>query len=266
MPDPLAALREELSIANRVLANEGVLDAFGHVSVRHPSNPGRFLLSRHRAPALVAAADILEFTLDAQPVKPTDLRLYGERVIHSCIYEARPDVMAVCHHHSPAVLPYSISRARLVPVFLLGAAMGAPVPFWDSRDDFGDTSLLVVKPEEGRSLAKALGPNWTVLMGRHGATVAGTSLHELVFRTIYSCCNAELQTQARMLGHVEPLSSKEVELAAAYNLRPGPIERAWDYWIDRLGATASAGKRSRASAAGKKTMRTEKRATKTKRK
>ena len=259
MTDPLASVREELSIANRVLANEGVLDAFGHVSVRHPSNPGRFLLSRHRAPALVAPADILEFTLDAQPVKPTDLRLYGERVIHSCIYEARPDVMAVCHHHSPAVLPYSISRARLVPVYHLGATMGAPVPFWDSRDDFGDTSLLVVKPEEGRSLAKALGQQWTVLMGRHGATVVGISLHELVFRTIYSCRNAELQTQARMLGHVEPLSAREVELAAAYNLRPGPIERAWDYWVDRLEGTAG---RSRPAAASK----TARRATKAKRK
>ena len=138
------------------------------------------------------------------------------------------------------------------------------VPFWDSRDDFGDTSLLVIKPEEGRSLAKALGPHWTVLMGRHGATVVGTSLHELVFRTIYSCRNAELQTQARMLGHVDALSTKEVELAAAYNLRPGPIERAWDYWVDRLPTTAGAHRRSR-PAAGTKTMRSGRRATKAKR-
>ena len=100
MPDILAPLREELSIANRILANEGILDAFGHVSVRHPTNPGRFLLSRHRAPELVDPSDILEYTLDTEPVEPTTLRHYGERVIHGCIYQARPDVHAVCHHHS----------------------------------------------------------------------------------------------------------------------------------------------------------------------
>ena len=234
MPDTLAQLREELSIANRILSNEGILDAFGHVSVRHPSDPGRFLLSRHRAPELVDPSDILEFTLDAEPVQPTNLRLYGERVIHGCIYQARPDVLAVCHHHAPAIMPYSISRAPLVPVFHLGATMGWPIPFWDSRDDFGDTSLLVVKPEEGHSLAKALGQSWTVLMGRHGATVAGTSIRQLVFRTIYSCRNAEMQTQAHSLGHVERLTPREAELAAAYNLRPGPIERAWEYWLRRM--------------------------------
>jgi ribulose-5-phosphate 4-epimerase/fuculose-1-phosphate aldolase len=234
MPDTLAALREELSIANRVLAHEGILDAFGHVSVRHPTDPGRFLLSRHRAPELVEPSDILEYTLDTEPVVPTGVRHYGERVIHGCIYQARADVIAVCHHHAPAVLPYSISRKPLVPVYHMGATMGWPVPYWDSRDDFGDTSLLVVKPEEGRSLAKGLGQSWTVLMGRHGATVAATSIRELVFRTIYTNKNAEMQTQAHLLGHVERLTDKEIELASAYNLRPGPIERAWEYWVRRM--------------------------------
>lgn len=234
MPDTIAALRDELSIANRILANEGILDAFGHVSVRHPDDPARFLLSRHRAPELVEPADILEFTLDAEPVKPTELRLYGERVIHGCIYQARPDVMAVCHHHAPAVLPYCVAKKPLVPVYHMGATMGWPVPYWDARDDFGDTSLLVTKPEEGQSLARALGQSWTVLMGRHGATVAARSLRELAFRTVYANRNAEMQTQAHLLGHVERLSEKEIELASAYNLRPGPIERAWEYWVRRL--------------------------------
>ena len=184
---------------------------------------------------LVAPEDILEYTLDTEPVHPTTFRHYGERVIHGCIYQARPDVMAVCHHHAPAMMPYAISRAAMVPVYHLGASMGARVPYWDSRDDFGSTALVLVRPEEGRSLAKALGRGWTILMGRHGATAAGTSIRETVFRTIFSCKNAELQTQARLLGHVEPLDEKEVELAAAYNLRPGPLERAWDYWAKRVG-------------------------------
>jgi HCOMODA/2-hydroxy-3-carboxy-muconic semialdehyde decarboxylase len=112
--------------------------------------------------------------------------------------------------------------------------MGVRVPFWDSRDDFGSTALVLVKPEEGRSLANALGNSSTILMGRHGATAVGRSIRECVFRTVFSCKNAELQTQARLLGHVEPLTEQEVELAAAYNLRPGPLERAWDYWAKRV--------------------------------
>jgi HCOMODA/2-hydroxy-3-carboxy-muconic semialdehyde decarboxylase len=234
MADSLAAIREELSLANRILAHEGIVDAFGHISVRHPTDPGRFLISRHRAPELVAPEDILEYTLDTEPVHPTHFRHYGERVIHGCIYQARPDIIAVCHHHAPSMMPYAISRSAVVPVYHLGASMGVRVPYWDSRTDFGSTALVLVKPEEGHSLAKALGQGWMVLMGRHGATAAGKSIRECVFRTIFSCKNAELQTQARLLGHVEPLDEKEVELAAAYNLRPGPLERAWDYWVKRV--------------------------------
>jgi len=236
MADSLAAIREELSLANRILAHEGIVDAFGHISVRHPTDPGRFLISRHRAPQLVTPQDILEYTLDTEPVHPTPAgwRHYGERVIHGCIYQARPDIVSICHHHAPSMMPYAISRAAMVPVYHLGASMGVTVPYWDSRDDFGSTALVLVRPEEGHSLAKALGRGWTVLMGRHGATAAGKSIRECVFRTIFSCKNAELQTQARLLGHVEPLDAKEVELAAGYNLRPGPLERAWDYWAKRV--------------------------------
>ncbi|HEX2656375.1 MAG TPA: class II aldolase/adducin family protein [Xanthobacteraceae bacterium] len=234
MPQPLAQIRRELAFANRILANEGILDAFGHVSMRHPDNPGRYLLSRSLGPELVEPSDILEFTLDSEPIAPPTKRLYSERVIHGEIYKARPDVIAVCHHHAPAIMPYCIAQVDIVPVFHLGATMGQKASFWDSRNDFGDTSLLVIKPEEGRSLAKALGPNWVVLMGRHGATVVGRSLRELVFRTIYSCRNAEFQTQARMLGAVKPLTPGEVELAAGHNLGQGPVDRAWEYWVRRL--------------------------------
>jgi ribulose-5-phosphate 4-epimerase/fuculose-1-phosphate aldolase len=234
MPDSIAQVRERISLANRLLANEGILDAFGHVSMRHPTDPDRFFISRHRAPKLVQPSDVLEFTLDLKPVVPTNVRLYGEMVIHSCIYEARPDVTAVVHHHAPTILPYCISGMALKPVYHLGATMGAHVPFWDSRDDFGDTPLVVVKPEEGRSLAKALGKHWTILMRRHGATVAATSVRELIFRTIYTCRNAELQSQAHAHGQVDALTPAEAEKASAYNLQPNPVERAWDFWVQRL--------------------------------
>jgi ribulose-5-phosphate 4-epimerase/fuculose-1-phosphate aldolase len=258
MPDPLATAREDVAIANRILANEGLLDAFGHVSMRHPAIPERFLISRHRAPELVQPADIVELSLDGEPAVPTPFRLYGERIIHAAIYAARPDVMAICHHHAPPVLAYAIARVELVPVYHLGALMGPKVPYWDSADEFGDTALVVVTPEEGRSLAKALGPYWMILMGRHGATVAGASLREMVFRTIYSARNAELQTQARLVGGVNRLSPAEAAKAAVYNLRPAPMERAWDYWVMRLAnkegrdAAAAAAEKPTARSAGAK--------------
>jgi ribulose-5-phosphate 4-epimerase/fuculose-1-phosphate aldolase len=234
MPDSLAQAREDVALANRILANEGIFDAFGHVSLRHPTNPERFLISRHRAPELVQPADILELDLDGKPVVPTPHRLYGGVTIHASIFQARPDVTAICHHHAPAMLPYAIARVDMVPVYHLGASMGLKVPFWDSRDEFGDTALVVIDPAEGRSLAKALGAHWLVLMGRHGVTVVATSLRELVFRTIYTARNAELQTQAKLLGGVHGLSDEEIRKAAAYNLRPAPMERAWDLWAMRL--------------------------------
>jgi ribulose-5-phosphate 4-epimerase/fuculose-1-phosphate aldolase len=222
MPDSLAQARDDVALANRILANEGIFDAFGHVSLRHPADPQRFLISRHRAPELVQPADILELDLDGKPAVPTPHRLYGEVTIHASIFQARPDVTAICHHHAPAMLPYAIARVDMVPVYHLG------------RDEFGDTALVVVDPAEGKSLAKALGPHWLVLMGRHGATVVATSLRELVFRTIYAARNAELQTQARLLGGAHGLSDEEIRKAAAYNLRPAPMERAWDLWAMRL--------------------------------
>jgi HCOMODA/2-hydroxy-3-carboxy-muconic semialdehyde decarboxylase len=244
--------RELVARANRMIANEGVLDAFGHVTMRHPTDPGRYLMSRSRAPELVQPDDILEFTLDSQPVKPTDVRLYGERVIHGGIYQARPDVNAVCHHHAPSILPFCISGMDLKPVYHLGATLGEKVPFWDSRDEFGDTNLIVAKPEEGASLARALGPNWIVLMRRHGATVAAASLEELTFRTIYTARNAALQIQAHTLGHVSPLSSAETRLAGEYNLRPGPVARAWEYWNVRLDKAENTWRPQKAKAAAPK--------------
>ena len=226
--------RSQLTTANHILAREGVLDAFGHVSMRHPSNPDRYLLARSRSPELIEPLDILEFTLDSQPVVPSTGLLYGERVIHGCIYQARPDVHAICHHHSRAVMPFCISGIPLQPVDHLGATMGAVIPFWDQRDEFGETNLIVARSEEGQSLARALGPHWVVLMRRHGATVVGISMAEMVFRAVFSCRNAELQREAHALGGVTMLTPAEIEKAGAFNLEPRPIERAWEYWTTRL--------------------------------
>jgi ribulose-5-phosphate 4-epimerase/fuculose-1-phosphate aldolase len=233
MPDVLAETLYELIVATRILANEKVLDAFGHVSVRHPHDPQRYFIPRHRAPELAEVSDLVELTLDSEPVRPTDFRLYSEKVIHGEIYKARPDVHAVCHHHAHAVLPFAISGQQIVPVFHLGAVMGK-VQFWDQRDEFGDTNMLVVKPEEGASLARALGPHWTVLMRRHGASVAGTSLRELTFRTVFTCDNARLQSQAMAHGHVDALSPGEAKLTAAHQSRPPSSNRAWDYWVRQV--------------------------------
>jgi ribulose-5-phosphate 4-epimerase/fuculose-1-phosphate aldolase len=234
MPDPLAEARQELAIANRVLANEGVLDAFGHISLRHPTNPDRYLISRYGAAELMKPADILELTLDSKPVEPTSARLFSELVIHGCIYQARPDVHSVCHHHAVSVLPYCITGVELVPVMHLGASLGGKVPFWDSRDEFGDTPLLVTKPEEGHSLARALGDQWMVLLRRHGATVAGRSLRECVFRSIFTCRNAELQSRAMAIGSISTLSPGEAEMCGSHSLTPRTLSRTWEYWNFRL--------------------------------
>jgi len=234
MANVLDEARYELALANRIIAHEGVLDGFGHVSVRHPLDPNRYLLARSRSPELIESSDLLEFTLDSEPVTPPKSDMYGERVIHGCIYQARPDVNAVCHHHSQSVLPFCVTGIALEPVFHMGPVMGQVVPMWDSRDEFGDTDLMVVKPEEGRSLARTLGPHWMVLMRRHGATVAGRSLRELVFRTIYSHVNAEIQLRSMMIGKIGALNEAERQRAEPRQLQPRPMARAWEYWTMRL--------------------------------
>jgi ribulose-5-phosphate 4-epimerase/fuculose-1-phosphate aldolase len=230
---------EDLALANRILAHEGVLDAFGHVSMRHPRDPDRYLLSRSRSPLLIEPDDILEFTLDSEPVLPPKTLLYAERVIHGCIYQARSDVMAVCHHHAPAVMPFCIAGKPIAPVFHLGAAIGEETPFWDQHDEFGDTNLLVIKPEEGRSLARGLGKHLAVLMNRHGATVVGANLKELVARAIFMCQNADYQLRALALGKPEHLHRGEIKLAGTISAMPNVVNRTWEYWSMRLEASGA---------------------------
>jgi HCOMODA/2-hydroxy-3-carboxy-muconic semialdehyde decarboxylase len=191
-------------------------------------------LSRARAPQLVEPGDIVEYDLDSDSVKKVDVQQFSERVIHGEIFKARPDVMAICHHHAPAIMPFAIAGVSIVPVFHLAAALGETVPFWDSRDDFGDTNLLVRTKEEGASHARGLGANAAVLLRRHGATVVGRDLHEVVSRSIYLCQNADYQMRAQLLGSVDPLTAGETKLAGAINSQPNVVSRTWEYWTVRL--------------------------------
>lgn len=250
--DPLTEARLELALANRMVANEGVIDAFGHVSMRHPKNPNRYFLSRSRAPELVTPEDFIEYDLDSRPVREPSVTQYSERVIHGEIYKARPEVNAVCHHHAPGFMPLLSTGTDYVPVFHLGAVGGIKPPFWDQHDEFGDTNMLVVKPEEGASLARALGQGWMVLMRRHGVTVAGTSVRDCVFRSIYSTRNAEFQVQALTIGQsIDSLSPGETNLAGAVTKTTTGLTRAWEYWAMRVARTIglpAAGKTSKAAA------------------
>ncbi len=248
-------IRSQVALGNRILANEGALDAFGHVSMRNPANPDRYFLSRSRAPELVEPDDVLEYDLDSNVITPTDQRLYAERVIHGEIYKARPDVMAVVHHHAPAVMPFCISGVELQPVMHLGAIVGHKVPMWDQYDEFGDTNLLLVKPEEGASLARTLGQAPLVLMKGHGATVVASTIQELMFRTVYSCRNAEYQYAAAMLGKVVPLRPGEVDLAAQINAMPTATFRTWEYWQVRLEKAGGGLPRSTKKAVGSRAKR-----------
>ncbi len=237
MTSPKAALADDLVLASRILAAEGILDGFGHVSARHPERPDHFIISRVRAPELVTIDDLVEVDLAGVAVRPGDVRVFAERFVHAAIYAARPDVMAVCHHHAPPILPFCVSGVELVPVIHLGATMGTKVPFWDSQDEFGDTNLLVATMEQGRSMARALGPHWTVLLRRHGASVAARSVRELVFRCIYGARNAEVQRQSLAMGNAPALPLAEAEAAGEFNLLPIALDRNWERWCRRIERT-----------------------------
>ena len=234
MPSVIDELCYQLALANRIVAHEGVLDGFGHISVRHPEKPDHYLLSRSRSPELVEPGDILELDADSEVVTPGNILPYGECVIHGEIFRARPDVMAIVHHHSQAILPFCLTDLKLEPIMGLGATMGAVVPSWDSAHDFGDTPMVLTTIEHGASLARALGQNHMVLMRRHGATVVGASLQEVVFRSIMTHRNAELQLRAYAIADITPLSPGEAKLAHDYSLQARPLGRAWEYWVTRL--------------------------------
>ena len=226
---------EDLVTANRILAREDVVDAYGHASIRHPDDPGRYWLSRSRAPELVERGDLMEFTLDNQPVQQQGREMYSERPIHGGVYEARPDVMAVVHNHSQPVVPFSVTGAPLRPVFHLAALIGDDIPVWDIRDNFGDTNLLVTTNDQGRDLAATLGPRRVALMRGHGCVVAGGSLKEAVMASIYLQVNARLLLESLKLGEVTYLSPGEIAIMEEGQLGVRTMGRAWEYWATRAG-------------------------------
>ena len=198
---------EELVTANRILANEGIVDSFGHVSARHPDNPQHYLLSRARAPERIERDDIVEYTFDGTAIDERGRAPYLERFIHGAIYEARPDVHAVVHNHSPSTIPFGVTEKKLKPLLHMCASMGHEVPVWDSHDKFGDTALLVSDMAMGRDLAHLIGPRPTALMRGHGATVVGRSVRHAVFVSVYLELGAKLQMQAMAGGWARSNSS-----------------------------------------------------------
>jgi ribulose-5-phosphate 4-epimerase/fuculose-1-phosphate aldolase len=236
----------QLVIANRILANEGVVDAYGHVSIRHPRHPARYLLACSRSPELVERADIMEFTLDGNPVNDDGRAPYLERFIHGAIYEARPDIHAVVHAHAEDVLPFTITATPLRPVIHSGSFMGARVPVWDIADAFGDqTNLLVTNMPQGRDLARCLGGNSVALMRGHGFAAAAQSLIEVVRISVYVPRNARaLMAAMRLGGEIKSLAQGEIAARAA-GYKPYSVEtwRAWEYWAKRAGCGHLVGER-----------------------
>lgn len=227
----------ELVVANRILANEDVVDAYGHVSVRNPHDPARFFLARSLAPELVEPGDIMEFDLQGNPLGGDRRQPYLERFIHAAVYAARPDVMSVVHAHAEDVLPFGITAAPLRPVIHSGSFMGEQVPVWDIRDRFGDTNLLVTNMAQARDLAKALETNNVALMRGHGFVAAARSLIEVVRMSVYVPRNARVQLNAaRLGGEMKALSAGEIAARnAGYKPYSPETWRAWEYWATRAG-------------------------------
>jgi ribulose-5-phosphate 4-epimerase/fuculose-1-phosphate aldolase len=228
----------DLVIANRILAREEVVDAYGHVSIRHPENPNHFLIARSLAPDLVTGDDIVELGLDGQPVRNEKRTLYLERFIHAAIFEARPEVMAVVHAHAEDTLPFCIAdETRLRPVIHSGSFIGKDVPVWDIADHFGDTNLLVTNIEQGRDLAKCLAGNNVALMRGHGFAAAGRSLIEVVRMSVYLPRNARALQRAKQLGgEIKYLSQGEIDARnRGYSPYSTETWRAWEYWANKAG-------------------------------
>jgi len=228
-----AALLEDMVIGSRILADFGVLDGFGHVSARHPTNPNRFLMARSLAPALVTADDIMEFDLEGNAVDARGRTVFLERFIHSEIYKARPDVMGVVHTHSAGVIPFSVTNVPLRAMFHNPSFLAAGAPVWDIRKDFGETNMLVGDSAKGKSLAKMLGEKSVVLMRGHGDVTVGPSVKMAVFRAYYTDVNAKLQSQAIALGgEINYLTPGEGEQADKTNFVV--LDRIWNLWRMRI--------------------------------
>jgi HCOMODA/2-hydroxy-3-carboxy-muconic semialdehyde decarboxylase len=234
-PAPAAdpALIDDIVTANHILYDQGVVDGFGHVSARHDKDPNRYLLSRSMAPALVTSADIMEFDLDSNPVDSRARAPYLERFIHGEIYKVRPDVMAIVHSHSPAVLPFADTDVKLLPMNHIAGFLGAGPPVFEIRAVAGDASDMLVRSNAiGAALAKTLGPNAIALMRGHGSVAAAQSVRHVVFRAIYTEVNARTEGEALKIGKPSFLNVQEA--AAAMKTNDGLVDRPWALWKQRV--------------------------------
>lgn len=234
--DPHAAAIADVVAANHILAEQGVVDGYGHVSIRDPADPTKFLMARSTAPELVTTADVLVHDLDGNAANvPPGAKLYSERYIHAEIYRARPDVQAIVHCHSPSLIPFGVTNNPLRPLYHMSAFLGGGVPVFDIHKVTGTATDMLVKTSElGRALAKLLGDHPAVLMRGHGAVIVGSDIQQAVFRSVYTEMNAKLQSQAMVLGagKVLYLDAEEAKHAAASaNELRG---RAWELWMRKL--------------------------------
>jgi HCOMODA/2-hydroxy-3-carboxy-muconic semialdehyde decarboxylase len=227
---------KDLVIANRILANLGIVDAFGDISFRDPANPARFLLARSRSPSAVVPEDILEFALDGSPLDLEAEHLPNERFMHAAIYGARPDVKAVLHASPEDILPFGITQTPLRPVIASVGDMGLQVPVWDIAEKFGDhTGLQVTTLEQGRDLARCLGSNRVVLLRGEGFVVTGRTLNDVVRISIYIPRNGRTIMAAAPFGPSIGLAAGEVEARLALDPESPALRRGWEYWAQQAG-------------------------------
>ena len=235
-------LLDELVTANRILAHEGIVDAYGHISLRHPDKPDHYFLSRARSPQCVERSDIMEFTMDGEPIDARGRSPYFERFIHGAIFLARSEVKSIVHSHSHAVVPFGVGGEKIRPLMLNCALIGKATPIWDSHDKFGDTDLMVTSMAMGHDLARGLGSNATALMRGHGSIAVGRTIRQAVFIAIKLQESANFQREASRFKEVKYLSdgeiAKVVSLLDSADEKPlRGIDRAWEYWCDRAGET-----------------------------
>jgi ribulose-5-phosphate 4-epimerase/fuculose-1-phosphate aldolase len=224
------SLIEDLVAAYRILAQQGVLDGFGHVSARHNRSAGRFIMARSLAPELVTAGDLIEFDLDGNAVDAKGRSLYSERFIHAEIYRARPDVRSVVHNHAPSLIPFGVTTVPLRPMYHMASFIGNGVPVFDIRKSFGMTDMLVSDSAKGRALAQALGDKTCVLMRGHGVAVVGSTIQYAVGRSIYLELNARIQAQSLALGgNITYLDPQEAQKMMDAGENRG-YERPWELW------------------------------------
>lgn len=227
------ATLEDLAAASRILVDQGVFDAAGHVSMRHPGHSGRFLMSRSLAPQMITADDIMEFDLDCNAIDPRGRNGFIERYLHGEIFRARPDVMAVAHSHSPSVIAFGLSNTPMRAMYHNAAFLAEGVPVFDIRDKFGVTNIVISSAEKGAALAAVLADKPAALLRAHGMVVVGPTLPVAIFRAVFTDISARIQHQALALGGVlAALDAEEGRLADVVNVQT--VGRSWDLWKQRV--------------------------------